>query len=105
MGRYTQIPIRKNKKYKTVVGKRYYGTTKYPQIPLNFQDTYVITQIGDRFDILAQQYYGNSSYWWIISTANDILNQGSYYVKPGLQIRIPSQLGAVLSQFNALNEN
>jgi hypothetical protein len=107
MGRYTQIPIRKVKKqkYKTVAGKRYYGTTKYPQIPLNFQDTYVITQIGDRFDILAQQYYGNPSYWWIISTANESLNQSSLYIKPGLQIRIPSQLGAVLSQFNALNGN
>ena len=105
MGRYTQIPLRRKLKSKTVSSKRFYGTTIYPQIPLNFQDTYVITQIGDRFDVLAQQYYGNSSYWWVISTANESLNQGSYYVQPGLQIRIPSQLGAVLSQFNALNEN
>tara|TARA_R110001583_G_scaffold94562_2_gene238186 strand:- start:2315 stop:2632 length:318 start_codon:yes stop_codon:yes gene_type:complete len=105
MGRYTQIPIRRKRKTKTTISKRFYGTTIYPQIPLNFQDTYVITQIGDRFDILAQQYYGNSSYWWVISIANESLNQGSYYVQPGLQIRIPSQLGAVLSQFNALNEN
>jgi hypothetical protein len=105
MGRYTQIPLRRKRKTKTTISKRFYGTTIYPQIPLNFQDTYVITQIGDRFDILAQQYYGNSSYWWVISIANESLNQGSYYVQPGLQIRIPSQLGAVLSQFNALNEN
>ena len=103
MGRYTQIPIRKKQKTKTVKGQRFYGTTKYPEIPLNFQDTYVFTDIGDRFDILAQQYYGNSSYWWIISAANNFLNQGSYYVKPGLQIRIPLQIGAILSQFNELN--
>jgi len=105
MGRYTQIPIRRKSKNKTTSGRRFYSTTIYPEIPLNFQDTYVITQIGDRFDILAQQYYGDSSYWWVISSANNSLNQGSYYVQPGLQIRIPSQLGAALSQFNALNGN
>jgi|TARA_R110000787_G_scaffold53250_1_gene124947 nucleoid-associated protein YgaU len=105
MGRYTQIPIRKKQKSKTVVGKRFYGTTIYPQIPLNFQDTYVFTQMGDRFDILAQQYYGNSNYWWVISIANETLKQSSLYLQPGLQIRIPSQLGAVLSEFNALNGN
>jgi nucleoid-associated protein YgaU len=105
MGRYTQIPVRRNRQDKTKKGKRFYGTTIYPRVPLNFKDTYVITQIGDRFDILAQQYYGNSNYWWVISTANASLNQGSYYVQPGLQIRIPSQLGAALSQYNLLNDN
>lgn len=105
MGRYTQIPIRRKSKTKTTSGRRFYSTTIYPEIPLNFQDTYVITQIGDRFDILAQQYYGNPSFWWVISTANESLNQSSLYIKPGLQIRIPSQLGAVLSQYNALNGN
>ena len=105
MGRYTQIPVRRNRQDKTKKGKRFYGTTIYPRVPLNFKDTYVITQIGDRFDILAQQYYGNSNYWWVISIANETLKQSSLYLQPGLQIRIPSQLGAVLSQFNALNGN
>ena len=100
MGRYINIKNRK-----TLGGKNYKSTTKYPDIPLSFDDVYVYTDMGDRFDILAQQYYGNPSYWWVISTANESLNQSSLYIKPGLQIRIPSQLGAVLSQFNALNEN
>ncbi len=105
MGRYTDIPIfKKSSEYKTVKGKRYYGTTKYPDIPLNFEDTYVYSQEGDRFDQLAQQYYGDSTLWWIISIANNSFNQNSYFITPGVQLRIPSQVGAILSSYNELNE-
>ena len=47
-----------------------FNSPKYPNIPLQFSDNYVITTIGDRFDLLAQQYYNDSSLWWIISIAN-----------------------------------
>ena len=99
MGRYTDIEILKNNQ-----GKRYYATTKYPQIPLDYSDIYVYSTQGDRFDILAQQYYGNSSLWWIISIANESLTQGSYYIPEGAQIRIPTNIGKVLSQYQILNE-
>ena len=66
MGRYTQTPIFKsNVEYKTAPNKRYYGTTKYPEIPLNFEDIYVYAEQGDRFDVLAQEYYGDSKLWWL----------------------------------------
>ena len=100
MGRYTTIASTQTPK-----GKRYKTTVKYPDLPLGFDDIYAYTDEGDRFDILAQQYYGNSNYWWVISIANETLKQSSLYLQPGLQIRIPSQLGAVLSEFNALNGN
>ena len=48
MGRYTNI-----EEFQTAAGKRYKGTTKYPDIPLSFDDIYVYTDEGDRFDILA----------------------------------------------------
>jgi hypothetical protein len=52
-----------NTKYITnTKGKRYYSTTKYPDIPLSLNDIYVYTTQGDRFDILAQQYYNDSSF-------------------------------------------
>ena len=105
MGRYTQTPIFKsNVEYKTAPNKRYYGTTKYPEIPLNFEDIYVYAEEGDRFDVLAQEYYGDSKLWWVISSANNSLNQGSYFITPGVQIRIPSQIGSILSDFNELND-
>tara|TARA_R110000751_G_scaffold18604_3_gene56500 strand:- start:38 stop:358 length:321 start_codon:yes stop_codon:yes gene_type:complete len=105
MGRYTHIPIfKKTNEYKTSRSKRHYGTTKYPDIPLNYEDIYVYAQEGDRFDQLAQQHYGDSSLWWIISIANNSFNQGSYFITPGVQLRIPSQMGAILSSYNELNE-
>ena len=99
MNRYQNISI-----YKTNKGKRYYGTTKYPNIPLSLNDIYVYTTQGDRFDILAQQYYNDSSLWWIISSANSDLPQNSYYIPEGTQIRIPQNISQVLSLFTNLNE-
>jgi len=96
--RYKNIDILKN-----VKGKEYYSSTKYPDIPLSLQDTYVITTVGDRFDILAQQYYNNSSLWWVISIANPQLTQNSYYIPEGTQLRIPSNLSGILSEFENLN--
>lgn len=88
----------------TTEGKRYYSTTKYPNVPLSIDDIYVYTTQGDRFDILAQQYYQDSSLWWIISSANSALPQNSYYIPEGQQIRIPQNITRVIANFNALNE-
>ncbi len=99
MNRYQNIPIIKNFK-----GVRYYRDNKYPRIPLSVNDIYVITTIGDRFDLLADQYYGDSSLWFIISIANENLNQSSLYIQPGTQIRIPSNYANVILEYNKLNQ-
>ena len=95
--RYQNIPIEK------INGKRVYQTTRYPEIPLTEEDIYVYTTQGDRFDILAQQYYGDQSYWWVISIANAQLFQNSLVIPEGIQLRIPSDLAGILSSFNLLN--
>jgi phage tail protein X len=95
--RYQNIPIEK------INGKRVYQTVRYPEIPLNENDTYVYTTQGDRFDILAQQYYGDQSYWWVISIANASLFQNSLVIPEGIQIRIPFDLTSILSSYNLLN--
>ena len=100
MSRYSKIDS-----FSTDKGKRYYGTTKYPDIPLSFNDIYVYTDEGDRFDILAQQYYGDSSLWWIISVANPQLEQNSIIPPFGVQIRIPQNVGGAIAQYNAFNES
>ena len=60
MNRYKNIPILANTTGKQA-GKRYYGTTKYPDLPLDFNDIYVYSTLGDRFDIIALQYYSDST--------------------------------------------
>ena len=96
MGRYSNTLIKKNEK-----GRRYYISNRYVEIPRNDNDLYVITTDEDRYDILANQYYNDASFWWVISSANPEYI-GSMYPPSGVQIRIPSNLAFVL---NALNIN
>ena len=103
MGRYTQTQILRRQRANGTSGRQYYSGTKYPEVPLDFSDTYVYANQGDRFDTLALQYYGNSSLWWIISIANDSLKQNSYYLPLDIQIRIPANYSAIVSTYNALN--
>ena len=65
-----------------------------------------------RFDILANQYYGDQSLWWIISIANTAvagtdlpsdLSQDSLIIPEGTQIRIPSNYANVLNIYKQLN--
>ena len=93
-------------------GKLYYQTTKYPEVPLSNDDIYLYTTQGDRFDILANNYYGDQSLWWIISIANTAiagtslpsdLPQDSLVIPEGSQIRIPSNYPGVLNSFKVLN--
>ena len=95
-----------------IEGNLAYVTSRYPEVPLSENDIYVYTTQGDRFDILAQQYYKNSSLWWVISIANTgnagagtlvSLPQNSLIIPEGIQIRIPSNYANVIRNFNAIN--
>lgn len=98
MNRYQNIPKIK------IDGKEVYATSRYPEVPLSPDDIYVYTTQGDRFDTLAQQFYKDSSLWWIISIANtDKVNQNALIIPPGLQIRIPANYSSVISDFNSIN--
>jgi|TARA_R100001163_G_C5051328_1_gene188118 phage tail protein X len=98
MGRYSTIQTNI-----TARGRRFKETTKYPDIPLSYNDIYVYTDEGDRFDILAQSYYKDPSLWWIISIANPQLTQMSMFPPLGVQIRIPTNIGGIISQFERFN--
>jgi phage tail protein X len=106
MNRYQNIPKTK------INGNLVYKTSRYPEVPLSSDDIYVYTTQGDRFDTLAQQYYGDSSLWWIISIANTAtagtdlqsdLPQNTLVIPQGIQIRIPSNYAVVVSAFNIIN--
>ena len=85
--------------------KRYYLNLKYPEIPLSINDLYIITTSGDRLDTLANEFLGNIDLWWIITTANpDVIRRDSFNLKPGIEIRIPSNIQGILEAFEELNK-
>jgi hypothetical protein len=98
MNRYLNIPKTK------INGKLVYVTSRYPEVPITSDDIYVYSVQGDRFDVLAQQYYKDSSLWWVISIANaDKLPQNSLVIPEGMQIRIPAFYAGIINTFNRIN--
>tara|TARA_Y100001972_G_scaffold65471_1_gene79806 strand:+ start:1275 stop:1577 length:303 start_codon:yes stop_codon:yes gene_type:complete len=100
MKRYNTIPTIKSDSKKKI-----YPTVRYPEIPRSIDDIYITTTIGDRYDILSQKYYNDSSLWWIISNANKDLPQDSLFPPLGEQIRIPSNPKFIIAEYKNLNSN
>ena len=83
---------------------RYLKPIKYPEISLSIDDIYVQTTSGDRLDLLANQFYGDTRLWWIISIANmNIIRRDSFNLKAGIEIRIPADLQKILNEFEEIN--
>ena len=85
-------------------GVPYIQNPVYPDIPETSEDIYLITTAGDRYDILAQQFYGNTDYWWIIAAANNS-TRDSLYIEPGVQIRVPQPRNRVLTIYDRENRD
>ena len=96
--RYQNIEIKKNSQR----GDQFYSNNIYPDIPLSNDDSYVIAVLGDRLDLLALDFYGDTSFWWVIASAN-ALPGDSLYVQPGMQLRIPADLSLVINDYKLLN--
>tara|TARA_R100001509_G_C4753985_1_gene177373 strand:- start:178 stop:447 length:270 start_codon:yes stop_codon:yes gene_type:complete len=80
MDRYRNTRIKNENK------KSFYKTTTFEKIPKSDSDIYVITQYGDRLDLLASQFYGDVTLWWYIARANDL---NTMIVPENIQLRIP----------------
>lgn len=96
--RYQNIQIKKNKE----LGNQFYTNNIYPDIPFSNSDSYVIAVLGDRLDLLAFDFYGDTSFWWVIASAN-ALPGDSLYVEPGMQLRIPSDLSGIINSYKEIN--
>ena len=83
MNRYQELPIIQDSN-----GRRRFKTTFIPYIDKANNDIYVITDDSDRLDLLANQFYGDSTAWPIIAAANNI-GLGSLNIESGIQLRIP----------------
>ena len=93
--RYTKFKIDRN-------GKRYLMPTIIPSIPISDTDVFVRTVVGERFDSLAQKFYGDSNLWWIIAKANDMAN-GKIAIDNEKKIRIPMNLDSILNSVEVSN--
>lgn len=85
-------------------GIQYYNTSLYPQIVPQESDIYLITTVGDRLDIIANQYYKDPTLWWIIASSNN-LRMDTVFAPPGSQLRVPVDLSSFGANFNAINKN
>jgi hypothetical protein len=83
MNRYQELPI-----VNDANGRRKYVTTFIPYFDKSDNDIYVITDDSDRLDLLANQFYEDSTAWPIIATANNI-GLGTLNIDAGKQLRIP----------------
>ena len=83
-------------------GSMYYINSIYPDIQPQDNDYYVITTIEDRLDLLAYNFYQDSSLWWVIASAN-ALPGDSIYPPIGIQLRIPINIDSILANYKKVN--
>lgn len=88
---------------KSTNGKRYYKDTIIPAIPYASDDTYILSVDGDRLDLLANRFYGDSTLWWVIAAANRL--KDSFYLVPGTRLRIPANPQTVVDSVEQVNQS
>ena len=92
MARYENTKSKTNRITRGLSNSQVYSitsntTTIYSSIPEKDSDIWVITQSGDRLDLLANQYYGNPRLWWYIAKANGLT---FLTIPAGTSLRIPA---------------
>ena len=66
------------------LGTLYYKNVRYPEVPESPNDIWVITEWGDRLDILANTFYQDVTLYWIISIANpNYIKFDSLFIEEG----------------------
>jgi len=65
---------------------------RYPLQPTDF---YFITEAGDRYDRLANEFFNDSTYWWVIPAINN-LPKDSLFPPVNVQLRMLGDLQAYL---------
>lgn len=101
--RYQTISIIKNDTgTPSTSGNSMYAPTYYPSIEAKPDDNYIITGTEDRLDLIAYDFYGDSTLWWVIVMVND-LEGDSMYPPSGVYLRIPTNISELLNSYNKAN--
>ena len=83
-------------------GNSMYAPTYYPSIEAKADDNYIITGTEDRLDLIAYDFYGDPTLWWVIAMVNN-LEGDSIYPPTGIQLRIPRNVSEILNSYNKAN--
>lgn len=74
--------------------KNFFETWKVPDIPPSPSDRYHLVTSGEiglrGLTLISYEYYNRVDFWWIIAAANGIFFP-TKDLKPGMELRIPSQ--------------
>lgn len=109
MARYNSYRIlnNSNEYYKKLRQKRNKKNIKHFETPILRHPTIAerssletvahVWTIGDRFYKLAEQYYENPQFWWIIAWYNGMPTEA--HIFPGYQITIPLDIEQVINTF------
>jgi hypothetical protein len=90
--------------YKTNVGKVIYLPTRYPSLAPSNNDYYIIARAEDRLDLVATDFFGDPTLWWVVAMANDLPGD-SMFPPMGFQLRIPGNLSDALQAYEIDNAN
>lgn len=93
MGRYNNLSV----EFKNTKGL-VYNSILLPYIEPVDSDILIITEEDDRLDLLANQFFGDASLWWVIATYNNLTDIDTK-LEPGLQLRIPNTAASVTRKF------
>ena len=65
------------------------GTYDLPEFTEKNSDILLIATQGDRCDLISQEYYGTSEFWWFIASVNNLKSNN---IEAGTQLRVPISL-------------
>lgn len=77
-------------------GQRYLSINKDIDIPKQSDDIYIRWKESDRTTLLANQYYNDPEYYWVILKANNVGIESQLI--PGQRIRIPKNINNIISE-------
>ena len=61
-------------------------TADLPEFKEDNSDILLIATHGDRCDLISQQYYGTTEFWWFIASVNNLSTNN---IEAGTQLRVP----------------
>jgi len=62
------------------------GTADLPKFEEKNSDILLLAVDGDRCDLISQQYYGTTEFWWYIASVNNLKSNN---IEAGTQLRVP----------------
>ena len=80
MSRYDNTAKIQNKNFVSI------GTSYLPKFEESNSDILLIATEGDRCDLISQEYYGTSEFWWYIASVNNLKSNN---IEAETQLRVP----------------